>query len=208
MKKTRIYLVALMALLALVLTACTGGSRTPVGTWAWECDVTEQMQEAVSMALGDEAQVNTQLRLQLVVELGEDGSVIMSWADNQATLEAYFQSVTPQLAEQIYRDAEGQGMSRDALDAALEKQGSSVSDFVEQLLDMTDVEALLADGLLSGYYRTEGDKLFLGEEPEPAEEGGWLCYAISGDTMIWSQGSGAAAEALGLPLPIQWTRLS
>lgn len=212
----RIIAVLLTLMMALSLTACSGDDNAKVaGTWKWNCDITKMLQESIDQGAGMDLSTDATVEIVLVLDLNEDGTYTLS-VDRDAmktSLQTYIDSLIPAAVEATYQQLEAQGMSRADIDAAMAAEGTTVEEFMKQMLDaMIDVDQM-ADGMAeesdSGYYRAAKGKLYLSDKADTFSDDSCAEYTLSGGTMQWTGGDtdfiGELAD-IGVELPIQWVK--
>lgn len=212
----RIIAVLLTLMLALSLTACSGDDNAKVaGTWKWNCDITESFQEGVNQGAGMELSTDAVMEIVFVLNLNEDGTYTLN-VDRDAlktSLQTYIDSLLPAAVEATYQQLEDQGVSRADTDQAMAAEGTTVEEFMKQMLDaMIDVDQMaddLAEENDSGYFRAAKGKLYLSDKADTFSDDSCAEYTLSGNTMQWTSADtefiGDLSE-VGVELPIQWTK--
>lgn len=222
MKKLLASVLALV--LALSVTACGSREQTKnlVGTWHCHIDVSEALNEAMAETLeADSLTADSEVPVCIDLTVAEDGSYTLA-LDYEATGEAmtaYFKTLTPQLAEIMYAQAEAEGMSREQYDKALEQLGMTAEEYIASIFDAFDVGSLIesllgTDGgtVDSGVCRAVDGKLYLADSADELDSAGYIAYTQEGDTMEWIDEDGALAAATTdeeqafLTFPLSWTR--
>lgn len=211
----RIIAVLLTLMMALSLTVCGSDDNAQVtGTWKWTCDITELFQEGVNQGAGMDLSVDAAVEMVFVLALNEDGTYTLS-VDRDAlagSVRSYLDAMVPVAVEMVYQQLEDQGMNRADIDEAMAAEGTSVEEYVQQMLDAMDVDQMvdsLENESESGYYRAAKGKLYLSEKENSFSDDSCAEYTLSGGTMQWTGGDSSFISELAdinVELPIQWVK--
>jgi len=114
--------------------------------------------------------------------------------------------------EMMYTEFSGQGLDKDAADAAFqETYGSSISDYLRQTFEAeVNVDDLLNEMATNGKYEAKGNKLYMAEEGTEIDKNAYDVFTVSGDSLKLELPSGADSsqgEILpGLEYPLQFKK--
>lgn len=189
----RIGAVLLVLLMVLSMTACGGGSNDNaqfVGTWTWNVDIGDMMDNAMAESLGMEVDVG-EVNVPFTFTFNEDTSFTMAVdeAGMTASMEKLLENMKPIMVEAIYVQGEASDMSREEFDKALkESTGSTVEEMVDSLMVEINVEDLMGDmdmeeASTSGYYEAKDGKLYLFEEKGKVDASEYAVYTVEGNTI-------------------------
>lgn len=210
----RIIAVLLTLMMALGLTACGSDNAQVTGTWKWNCDITELFQEGVNQGAGMDLSVDAAVEMVFVLALNEDGTYTLS-VDREAlagSVRSYLDAMVPVAVEMVYQQLEDQGMNRADIDEAMEAEGVTVEEYVQQMLDAMDVDQMvdgLEDESESGYFRAAKGKLYFSDKADTFSDDSCAEYTLSGGTMQWTGGSYELFDNLDdlhVELPVQWVK--
>lgn len=213
----KLFAILLTLVLALSVTACGSNDKGAelVGTWRYEMDMAEYMNDQMAQVLGGENVPDTAMSLFLTMTFNEDGTFLID-VDADATgasFDAYIQALKPDMMEMIYQQSQDAGLTREEFDAALADQGTSVENLLDSVLAMFDISSMLEtlEGTSStGYYKTAGGKLFMSDNADDLSDDTGVAYKVSGKTMSWADPSGIMEEyeesGITISLPMVWEK--
>lgn len=210
MKKLTKLTVALLTLVMVFsLCACGGESlkKDIVGTWKIDYDMGEQMSAEMG---SDFADFESSLEITLKFDFTEDGEYKMYADDSfEENFDAWLADVCDYSVTMMYETYAEMGMSKEDVDTLMQDEfGMSLEDYLVTSLEAEmDVEALMAEMVVEGEYKIEGDKLFLSDEDGDFDEDSYDICTISGDTMKLETPDGDETEILpGLAYPLELER--
>ena len=214
MKKVSKMLVVLLALvMALSISGCGGSDsgKDLVGTWSLDYDLADLL----AGEMGEDFEgFSAPLMMSICFEFKEDNTFRMygepeSFKTNySAWLEEFLTFAT----EMMYTEFSGQGLDKDAADAAFqETYGSSISDYLRQTFEAeVNVDDLLNEMATNGKYEAKGNKLYMAEEGTEIDKNAYDVFTVSGDSLKLELPSGADSsqgEILpGLEYPLQFKK--
>lgn len=213
----KLFAILLALVLALSVTACGSNDKGAelVGTWRYEMDISEYMNDQMAQALGGETVPDTAMSIFLTMTFNEDGTFLLD-VDADATgasFDAYMQALKPAMMEMIYQQGQDAGLTHEEFDAALAEQGTSVENLLDSIFAMIDMSSMLEtlEGTSSnGYYKVAGGKLFAAENADDLGDDTGVAYAVSGNTMSWNDPSGIMEEyeesGITISLPMVWEK--
>lgn len=86
------------------------------------------------------------------------------------------------------------GLTREEIDAAFEEEtGSTISDYVGQIITMFDEDDLLElmeEDNDTGYYKVAEDKLFFAEDKDDFSEDDYVTYTLEGSKLTFTELTG------------------
>ena len=205
MKKLTALLLALV--LALGLTACTrNDTKKLAGTWTYRADITERINQRVKEALElEQVSPDAAVSVYLTFTVTPDGAytLALDTASIEKDRAAYMEALRPVLAEALYVQAEDEGYTREQYDEALESLGMTAEDCADTIIAAFDLNTFLtllrgshdSDTISAGYCKAEEGRLYFSATAD-LSEADFAGYALSGDTMTWTDEDGAAAALL------------
>ena len=222
MKKLTALLLALV--LALGLTACTrNDTKKLVGTWTYRADITQRINDRVKEALElDQVSPDAAVSVYLTFTVTADGAytLALDTASIEKDRAAYMEALRPVLAEALYVQAEDEGYTREQYDEALESLGMTAEDCADTIIAAFDLNTFLtllrgshdSDTISTGYCKAEEGRLYFGSATADLSDADFTGYALSGDTMTWTDEDGAAeallteSERTLVHFPMEWIR--
>ena len=162
------------------------------GTWYYKFDASEM--------LGEELGIDD---ISFVMD------VYFSFDEDDATMEMYIDedSFASQMedimVDYMYDQFEQMGLSKSDADAACEEEyGDDVKGYVKSMLPELLAEA--GDEFsMSGYYKTEGDKLFFAEDEDDFDEDDYILFELKGKKLTLDDPEGSdAIPDTEIPLPL------
>lgn len=158
------------------------------GTWEYDMDLSEMMQEMISSSLGEELSgVDTEFIIPLNLTFREDKTwtLAMDMDSMTAAMERFMDSIVDVVVEMLYTEGEAQGLDRATLDAAfLQEYGMSVEEYGRTILGELDFSEAFADYEdLTGVYQLENGKLFMENSAEEFDENDYAIYSVDGDQL-------------------------
>ena len=116
----------------------------------------------------------------------------------------------------IYDSVGDTGLTREEIDAAFEEEtGSTISDYVGQLITMFDEDDLLEmleEDNDTGYYKATEDKLFLEEDKDDFSDDDYVTYTLENGKLTFTELTGDvldfadAADMIEDFLPLVFTK--
>lgn len=221
MKKLTALLLALV--LALGLTACTrNDTKKLAGTWTYRADITERINQRVKEALElEQVSPDAAVSVYLTFTVTPDGAytLALDTASIEKDRAAYMEALRPVLAEALYVQAEDEGYTREQYDEALESLGMTAEDCADTIIAAFDLNTFLtllrgshdSDTISAGYCKAEEGRLYFSSTTD-FSGADFAGYALSGDTMTWTDEDGAAAALLTeeertlVQFPMEWTK--
>ena len=162
------------------------------GTWYYKFDASEM--------LGEELGIDD---ISFVMD------VYFSFDEDDATMEMYIDedSFASQMedimVDYMYDQFEQMGLSKSDADAACEEEyGDDVKGYVKSMLPELLAEA--GDEFsMSGYYKTEGDKLFFAEDEDDFDEDDYILFELKGKKLTLDDPEGSdTIPDTEIPLPL------
>ena len=187
-KSLALCLVVLTMLLALV--GCGKPAPDLSGTYTTEMDMSSIINESMAQAgLAEEDLEGLTLVAPFTLTLSDDGTFTLK-LDSDATLA----SLRTLLEDVIYDSVGDTGLTREEIDAAFEKEtGSTISDYVGQIISMFDEDNLLEmleEDSDTGYYKATEDKLFLEEDKDDFSDDDYITYTLENGKLTFTELTG------------------
>ena len=150
--------------------------------------------------------------------LSDDGTFTLK-LDSDATLASlrtYLEGCSTLLEDVIYDSVGDTDLTREEIDAAFEKEtGSTISDYVGQIISMFDEDNLLEmleEDSDTGYYKATEDKLFLEEDKDDFSDDDYITYTLENGKLTFTELTGDvldfadAAETIDDLFPLVFTK--
>ena len=190
-KSLALCLVVLAMLLALV--GCGKSAPDLSGTYTTEMDMSSIINESMAQAgLAEEDLEGLTLVAPFTLTLSDDGTFTLK-LDSDATLaslRAYLEGCSTLLEDVIYASVGDTGLTREEIDAAFEEEtGSTISDYVGQIITMFDEDDLLEmleEDNDTGYYKATEDKLFLEEDKDDFSDDDYITYTLENGKLTFT----------------------
>lgn len=194
-KSLALCLVVLTMLLALV--GCGKPAPDLSGTYTTEMDMSSIINESMAQAgLAEEDLEGLTLVAPFTLTLSDDGTFTLK-LDSDATLASlrtYLKGCSTLLEDVIYDSVGDTGLTREEIDAAFEKEtGSTISDYVGQIISMFDEDNLLEmleEDNDTGYYKATEDKLFLEEDKDDFSDDDYITYTLENGKLTFTELTG------------------
>lgn len=194
-KSLALCLVVLTMLLALV--GCGKSAPGLSGTYTAEMDMSSIINESMAQAgLAEEDLEGLTLVAPFTLTLSDDGTFTLK-LDSDATLASlrtYLEGCSTLLEDVIYDSVGDTDLTREEIDAAFEKEtGSTISDYVGQIITMFDEDDLLEmleEDSDTGYYKATEDKLFLEEDKDDFSDDDYITYTLENGKLTFTELTG------------------
>ena len=203
----------------LALVGCGKSAPDLSGTYTTEMDMSSIINESMAQAgLAEEDLEGLTLVAPFTLTLSDDGTFTLK-LDSDATLASlrtYLKGCSTLLEDVIYDSVGDTGLTREEIDAAFEKEtGSTISDYVGQIISMFDEDNLLE--MLekdndTGYYKATEDKLFLEEDKDDFSDDDYITYTLENGKLTFTELTGDvldfadAAETIDDLFPLVFTK--
>ena len=190
-KSLALCLVVLTMLQALV--GCGKSAPDLSGTYTTEMDMSSIINESMAQAgLAEEDLEGLTLVAPFTLTLSDDGTFTLK-LDSDATLASlrtYLEGCSTLLEDVIYDSVGDTDLTREEIDAAFEKEtGSTISDYVGQIITMFDEDDLLEmleEDSDTGYYKATEDKLFLEEDKDDFSDDDYITYTLENGKLTFT----------------------
>lgn len=194
-KSLALCLVVLTMLLALV--GCGKSAPDLSGTYTTEMDMSSIINESMAQAgLAEEDLEGLTLVAPFTLTLSDDGTFTLK-LDSDATLASlrtYLEGCSTLLEDVIYDSVGDTDLTREEIDAAFEEEtGSTISDYVGQIITMFDEDDLLEmleEDSDTGYYKATEDKLFLEEDKDDFSDDDYITYTLENGKLTFTELTG------------------
>lgn len=206
LKKLSVFFVALLVM----VTVCSCGNQSIVGSWEKSYDMTD----IISPEEIDEqyAEFDAEFIVELVLEFREDGTFEM-YAEEDSIEEAYatfMDELTTYSAELIYQEYDAQGIERSVADEAMliEYGYATVTDYVRaQLQSQNSVEDLKDSMVTKGEYKVVEDRIYLADEGQDIDSANYELFEINGKKLTFvSDDRESTVLFPGFEYPIEFTK--
>ena len=218
-------IMALLLVAAMLLCICACGKATSakkeknsiVGSWKYECDVTDILVEMIGSQSGAELKPTEKFIITIGLDLNKDSSckLCVDKETSTASFESFLPSFIDSLTDAMYQMGEGQGLSREDFDEVFKTQyGCDVHSYIEDNIAASlDIDSLFADlSDLEGFYKVENDKLVVSEDKDDFSEASECEFELKGDKLSIKSISDNAYDVedfldeFELDFPIEFTR--
>lgn len=198
MKRVKALALCLVVLTMLLALAGCGNSAPDLsGTYTTEMDMSSIINESMAQAgLAEEDLEGLTLVAPFTLTLGDDGTFTLE-VDSDATLASlrtYLEGCSTLLEDVIYDSVGDTGLTREEIDAAFEEEtGSTISDYVGQIITMFDEDDLLElmeEDNDTGYYKATEDKLFFAEDKDDFSEDDYVTYTLENGKLTFTELTG------------------
>ena len=203
----------------LALVGCGKSAPDLSGTYTAEMDMSSIINESMAQAgLAEEDLEGLTLVAPFTLTLSDDGTFTLK-LDSDATLASlrtYLEGCSTLLEDVIYDSVGDTGLTREEIDAAFEEEtGSTISDYVGQLITMFDEDDLLEmleEDNDTGYYKATEDKLFLEEDKDDFSDDDYVTYTLENGKLTFTELTGDvldfadAADMIEDFLPLVFTK--
>ena len=189
-----------------------------VGKWELDLNMTDIVKSSMSAQLGTEDVLpkDATMHVYMLMELNADSTYTFA-VDAKKTgdsVEAYLDAMSETMVEYLYDMAEQQGMSKDAFEDAFEGQnGCTVEEYVENALDVIDMETLFsAIKGENGYYKENAGTIYMADDKEDLEDTDeYLTYTLTEAELTITGGADDTAameslEEMGIDTPLVFKR--
>ena len=220
MKRVKALALCLVVLTMLLALAGCGNSAPDLsGTYTTEMDMSSIINESMAQAgLAEEDLEGLTLVAPFTLTLRDDGTFTLE-VDSDATLaslRSYLEGCSTLLEDVIYDSVGDTGLTREEIDAAFEEEtGSTISDYVGQIITMFDEDDLLElmeEDNDTGYYKVAEDKLFFAEDKDDFSEDDYVTYTLENGKLTFTELTGDvldladAAETIDDLFPLVFTK--
>ena len=203
----------------LALVGCGKSAPDLSGTYTTEMDMSSIINESMAQAgLAEEDLEGLTLVAPFTLTLSDDGTFTLK-LDSDATLASlrtYLEGCSTLLEDVIYDSVGDTGLTREEIDAAFEEEtGSTISDYVGQIITMFDEDDLLEmleEDNDTGYYKATEDKLFLEEDKDDFSDDDYVTYTLENGKLTFTELTGDvldfadAADMIEDFLPLVFTK--
>ena len=203
----------------LALVGCGKSAPDLSGTYTTEMDMSSIINESMAQAgLAEEDLEGLTLVAPFTLTLSDDGTFTLK-LDSDATLASlrtYLEGCSTLLEDVIYDSVGDTDLTREEIDAAFEKEtGSTISDYVGQIITMFDEDDLLEmleEDSDTGYYKATEDKLFLEEDKDDFSDDDYITYTLENGKLTFTELTGDvldfadAAETIDDLFPLVFTK--
>ena len=203
----------------LALVGCGKSAPDLSGTYTTEMDMSSIINESMAQAgLAEEDLEGLTLVAPFTLTLSDDGTFTLK-LDSDATLASlrtYLEGCSTLLEDVIYDSVGDTDLTREEIDAAFEKEtGSTISDYVGQIITMFDEDDLLEmleEDSDTGYYKATEDKLFLEEDKDDFSDDDYITYTLENGKLTFTELTGDvldfadAAETVDDLFPLVFTK--
>ncbi len=181
----------------LALVGCGNSAPDLSGTYTTEMDMSSIINESMAQAgLAEEDLEGLTLVAPFTLTLSDDGTFTLK-LDSDATLASlrtYLEGCSTLLEDVIYDSVGDTGLTREEIDAAFEEEtGSTISDYVGQIITMFDEDNLLElmeEDNDTGYYKVAEDKLFFAEDKDDFSEDDYVTYTLENGKLTFTELTG------------------
>ncbi len=181
----------------LALVGCGKSAPDLSGTYTTEMDMSSIINESMAQAgLAEEDLEGLTLVAPFTLTLSDDGTFTLK-LDSDATLASlrtYLEGCSTLLEDVIYDSVGDTGLTREEIDAAFEEEtGSTISDYVGQIITMFDEDNLLElmeEDNDTGYYKVAEDKLFFAEDKDDFSEDDYVTYTLENGKLTFTELTG------------------
>ena len=195
----KIAAVVLTLVLVLAMSACGADEESKlVGTWRYECDLTDYMNQQMAASLGEDLGVEGQIRLPILMTLNEDKTCVLSvdTAVFSGDLKNYMNSLSDALVEYMYKMGEDQGMDRETFSASFaDIYGMSIEDFCQEALSSVDPDEMVSEfEEEQGVFKAKSGKLYMEDTEADFSDDRYLEYTLDGSTLTFTADHGGIMD--------------
>lgn len=162
------------------------------GTWYYKFDASEM--------LGEELEIDDiSFVLDLYFSFDEDDATMEMYIDK----DSFASQMEGIMVDYMYDQFEQMGLSKSDADAMCEENyGDDVKGYVKSMLP--ELLAEVGDEFsMSGYYKTEGDKLFFAEDEDDFDEDNYILFELKGKKLTLDDPEGSdTIPDTEIPLPL------
>lgn len=149
------------------ITSTMYADGTILGTWKMECDFSEAVMSSADLG-EDFADFEAPLVINIMFDFNEDGTYRL-YVDEDSFRESFngwVDALLAYTADVMYDMFEDMGLSRSEADEMIEEvYGMTLEEYIKEMaIEEGMVEEMLESMDMRGVYRTEDDRLYMGEE--------------------------------------------